>query len=96
MMKFCYPADFDYELINDVVVIYDLDQGNCTVTTDIQGVLKIIKNDIPDLTNKRLIYQDSEKIFDEIIINAQGRFVMFRSINERQRDEALNKINKAA
>ena len=91
MKRFAYPADYDYEMINDTVVIYDLDQGNATVTNDVEYVLETIKQEVPDLGSKKVIYQDSEKTFDGIKVNEQGRFIGFYSINEKKLENALAK-----
>ena len=91
MKRFAYPADYDYEIINDIVVIYDLDQGNASVTNDVEYVLETIKKKVPDLGSKKVIYQDSEKTFDGIKVNEQGCFIGFYSINEKKLENALVK-----
>lgn len=91
MKTFTHPADYDYEIINNTLVIYDLDQGNASVTNDISYVLETIQKDVHDLANKKIIYQDSEKTFDGIKVNGQGQFAGFYSINERKLENALAK-----
>lgn len=92
-MKKQYPADFSYNVINDVVVIYDLDSGNCCVTNDIENVLARIQEEIPNLGEKKVIYRDSDKIFDGVEVDKLGRFVRFYSLNKTTLEEALEKLN---
>ena len=87
-----YHADFDYEVVNDVVAIYDLDLGNNSVTNDIQCILEILKGGIENLAQKKVIYRDSMGIFDEVVINENATFMGFRSINETTLDKAITKL----
>ena len=93
MKTYTYPADYDVKIINDVVVIYDLDQGNASVTNDIRNVLSSIHQNLTDLTKKKIIYRDSEKIFDGIKINENAKFSYFYPIREKELNQALIKIN---
>ena len=65
---------FDYEVIGDVVVIWDLDHGGRSVTNDIQRILVLISEDM-DLQGKTVIYRDSQKVLDGI----QHRKGIFKS-----------------
>lgn len=84
-------ADFEYEIINNVVVVFDLDTG-CSVTNDVNNVLAKIKLTVPDLGKMKVIYRDSQGIFDEIKIDASGSFIGFSSINENTVTSALKKL----
>lgn len=94
-MTFAYHADFDYEVINHVVIIYDLNQGNRSVTNDMEYVLSSLKSTVRDLGQRKIIYQDSEKMFDEVVVNAQGEFKAFLAIQETERDKALTRLFQA-
>jgi hypothetical protein len=85
----CYTC----ELVSDVIVIEDLDRGGKSVTNDADEIVHDLAENGFDLSCYRVIYKDSMGIFDEIVIRA-GRFVGFRSINERTRDAALAKIRR--
>ena len=88
-------ANFDYEVIENTIVIYDLDSGNMSVTNDVRNVLAKLKNNIPDLGHKKVIYCDSQQIFDEIVVDENGRFKDFRSIHERTLNKALLKLKSS-
>ncbi|NNM59280.1 MAG: hypothetical protein HKM04_05645 [Legionellales bacterium] len=87
-------ADFDFELVNDVVVIYDHDNGNISVTNDIDFVLASIRDDIPNLANKPVIYQDSDGRFDRVFVDASGHFAGFCAIGEKILEKALAKLGR--
>lgn len=46
-------ADYEYQVIGNVVVIIDLNQGGRSVTNDIENVLDSIGKDV-DLADKKL------------------------------------------
>lgn len=94
-MRFIHHADFDYYMIDDVIVVYDLDQGNCSVTNDVDHVLETLKNAIPDITSKKIVYRDSMGIFDEIVVDHLARFVAFRSINEKNLEKVFIKLHRS-
>ena len=87
-----YHADFDYEVVNDVVAFFDLDLGNNSVTNDIHYTLEILKSRVDNLAQKKIIYRDSMGIFDEVVINENGAFMGFCSINETTLDKAITKL----
>lgn len=84
-------SDFDYELVEDVVVIYDCDQGGRSVTNDIQSVLNAINAELGGIGFRPVIYRDSTKTFDGV--NHDGaRFTGFYSVNETVLEAALSKV----
>lgn len=80
-------ADFRFEVIAGVVVIYDLNQGGRSVTNDVENVLRVIGESVP-LEGKKIIYQDSSGIFDGINLTGQR----FYSVNKKTLGEALKAI----
>lgn len=88
---FATAADFTWEIRNGVVCIVDLDSG-ASVTNDVDNVLARISADGVDLRAHPVIYRDSMGIWDEIVVNADGSFTGFLSINERNPDAAIAKI----
>ena len=92
MKTYTYPADYNVKIINDVVVIYDLDKGNASITHDINNVLSSIHQNIADLTKKKIIYRDSDKIFDGIKADENAQFSYFYPIREKELNQALIKI----
>lgn len=68
----------DWELIeikNNIIFIRDLDLGNKSLTNDAERVARIFQHSHP---NHRLVYQDSEGDWCEIILhNDQARFIPY-------------------
>ena len=85
-------SDFDYEVIENVIVIYDLDHGGRSVTNNIQAVLDIVSSEV-SLHGKKIIYRDSQKVFDGIN-HYKGAFQSFYSVNETVLEKALTKVNQ--
>jgi uncharacterized protein YbaR (Trm112 family) len=83
-------AEFSYTIKQGVVCIVDHDNGK-SVTNDIHAVLDDIAADGVDLGVHRVIYCDSHRIWDEVVLTS-GRFSTFKSINERELGAALAKI----
>ncbi|MFK5893921.1 MAG: DUF6011 domain-containing protein [Pseudomonadota bacterium] len=86
-------ADFEYQMLNDVVVIYDLNLGGRSVTNDVHNVLESIEKDIGDFKGKRIIYRDSHGVFDGITISG-GEFYNFYTLNVKTLDAAMKKLNR--
>lgn len=82
-------ADYDYQVIGNVVVIVDLNQGGRSVTNDIDNVLASIGKDV-DLADKKIIYQDSCGVFDGVTLDAKR----FYPINKRTLQEAMKFIGE--
>jgi len=87
-------AIFDYQILNDVVVIFDLNLGANSVTDDIVSVLESIVKDIGDFNGKRIIYRDSCGRFDGVAITNTGHFFSFFTLNERTLAAAMKKLNR--
>lgn len=89
-------ADFDWTLVNceflqeehPIIVIIDLDQGNRTVTNDVENVLDQIRGNIPRpyrLGKLPIIYRDTSGDWDQILVDEEGRFLEFDAL-PRNRD----------
>lgn len=91
---FSSTADYTYELHGNVVCIIDHDNG-MSVTNDIERVLADIKGEGVPLGSYRVIYRDTMGVWDEVVLNDDGTFRAFKSINEQQFDAALAKVQTA-
>lgn len=90
------PAVFTYSVVGDVVVIYDSCNGGKTVTNDVDCVLETITAELGCLAGKRVIYRDTDGIFDGIRINEAGRFAGFIGIRTDNEDAAVGNSWQAA
>lgn len=86
-------ADFEFEVVNGVLCIVDLNLGNASVTNDIENVLRDIKRysqRIFPITVEHVIYRDSDGTWDLVVFGKQtGNFIGFESINEKNQHEAI-------
>lgn len=89
---FLAGADFESEVVGDIITLIDLDQGGATVTNAVESVIADLRYQRFDLTMP-VIYRDTRGIWDEIVLQ-DGRFVGFRSIGAKTRCEALEMIAK--
>ena len=94
--RFSHPAEYSVKVINNTVVITDLDQDGTSVTNDIINVIDDIHANHTDLTQKKVIYRDSDKVFDGVAVNAHGKFDYFYPIRETDLNKALSKVNEIA
>lgn len=84
-------AHFNYELVDDVVVIYDCDTGSHGITNDIQNVLSAVDEELRGIGYRRVIYRDSTQTFDGVDHIGQ-RFTGFYPLNETVLEAALSKV----
>jgi hypothetical protein len=97
-------ANFSFSMNHDVIIILDLDEGNRSVTNDIEFVLwSIIENYETlfkrkgfNLTNFKIIYKDSLGIFDLVLLKENGEFDTFKSLNETDINAAIKRISDVA
>ncbi len=94
--RFSHPAQYDIKVINNTVVITDLDKDGTSVTNDIINVIDDIHASHTDLTQKKVIYRDSDKMFDGVAVNPKGQFDYFYPIRETDLNKALSKVNEIA
>lgn len=84
-------SDFQYEIIEDVLVIFDCDLGERSVTNDIQNVLSAVDAEIGGIGHRPVIYRDSTKTFDGVYHDGD-RFAGFYAVNETVLEAALSKV----
>lgn len=82
-------ADFHWSIEDGVVVIIDLDQGNCSVTNCAEDVIAEIARELPDLYTYPVIYLDSMDNWDGIRVTDDNRFGGFHSIGMTNRYSAI-------
>lgn len=92
-------AEFAVAIYNEtdpaVLVIEDLNLGSMSVTNDIESVILRCGQQV-DLEGKRVIYKDSDGVYDEVLIEA-GAFRGFRSLgNTRDVLAALRAVTSKA
>lgn len=88
-------ADFDFDIAARVLVIYDLNMGNKSVTNDIENVLAEIFDQIDELQPiDAVIYRDSEGIFDQVILGEGRTFKRFAPLVETEVLKAIAKVRK--
>lgn len=90
MWELLAGADYESELVGDVLCLVDLDKGGPSVTNAVESVIADLRYQNFDLS-KPVIYRDTRGIWDEIVVQ-DGKFAGFRSINVRSRCEALQII----
>ena len=84
-------ADFRYSIFGNVISIVDLNQGNRSVTNDIEGVLRKIEyyHQAP-ITGFKIMYRDSEGIWDGI--KWDGNWALFFALGEKEEAPARQKL----
>lgn len=95
---FAGRADYEYGMMDGVLYIKDRG-GMKSVTNDMENVLKDILDDIGStLLDYRIMYRDSNKIWDGVriskITEAGTIRCQFYSLNERDMDKAFDKLMK--
>lgn len=84
-------ADYHYLLLGpDVLIIFDQDLGNRSVTNDIEAVLAGIAREqgLDSLRGHRVAYRDSDGLWTQVGLNKQGFFERFFSFGKRVTDDA--------
>jgi len=76
-------CNYTYLTINDLIVIVDLNLGNRSVTNDIENVIKEISINLL-LSDKIIVYRDSNGLYDQVLLNPRGLFERFKPITERR------------
>jgi hypothetical protein len=86
-------ADFTYSIQRHVISITDLNLGNRSVTNDIEYVLQQIEYyHQSSITSNRIMYRDSDGIWDGIHWN--GQQVSFFPLREKDEGAAREKLLK--
>ena len=83
-------ADYTYTVKGSVIAIIDLDQGNKSVTNDIENVLDDIRGEIGDLAGYAVIYRDSMGRWDGVRLI--GSSIEFYALNETDGERAAARL----
>jgi hypothetical protein len=84
-------ADFTYTIHGGVIAIVDLDLGNCSVTNDVENVLRKIEHfHQGSIVGFRIMYRDSAGIWDGIDWN--GQLASFFALRETEEVKARKKL----
>lgn len=84
-------SKFNWGTKDDVLWIVDLDEG-LSVTNDMGNVLSSIQEELGDLSNHKIIYQDSMGIWDQVILNGSTKNVSFKALTEKTLEGAISKV----
>ena len=90
-------ADFDYDVLNNekILLIYDLDQGNVSVTNDIQTVVQFIAHEEGlNLSDYKIAYKDSMDRFDAVIVDKNTGKCTFSPLRTTTREETITRLTK--
>jgi len=83
-------ADYSYTVEHGVICVIDNDNGK-SVTNDAEGVIADLAAAGVDLAHTPVIYRDTLGVWDQLLV-ANGQFAAFKSINERDKDDAIATI----
>jgi hypothetical protein len=77
-----------------VVLIDQSRLGGRSITNAAEEVIAQVSRLVPDLAKRRVIYRDSDGVFDELLLDAHGRFAGFGAIRARTEQGAIDDIAK--
>lgn len=82
---------FDLSPDHEFLIIVDLDifKEGISVTLDIHNVLKSIADRGYNLHKYKIIYVDSNAIYDAVLVNKNNTFKAFAPIGEVQKEKAM-------
>ena len=84
-------ADFTYSIQGKVIAIVDLDLGNCSVTNEIENVLRKIEHyHQASIAGFKIMYRDSQKTWDGVWWD--GKRALFFPIRETDENSARKKL----
>lgn len=86
-------SEYSYTIENGVVCIVDHDTGR-SVTNDARDVIDDLTRKDIDVNAMPVIYRDSQGIWDQLTV-VNSRFASFKSINEREKADAIAKAKAA-
>jgi hypothetical protein len=89
-------AIFIWDIRDDVIVIYDLhneENSSMSVTNDIENVIAVVNADIGGIGEQKVIYRDTELMYDEVIIK-NNEFFKFNSLHEHSYLKAIKKVKE--
>lgn len=91
-----FKSDYEWNFIDDILFIEDLNLGGMPVTNNIESILSVLRDKIGEkITDAKIIYRDSEGIWNGVIPEwtvggCSG--VRFYYIGETYLEKAINKI----
>jgi hypothetical protein len=89
-------CDYSFLLDNDILLITDLNCGRTEVMHDIENVIEAIKFDLNAVDKNILDYiiicQDTESMFDGIVLNSRGEFSSPYPLGTDDYEEAKTKM----
>lgn len=100
--SFGAAADFDYKVIDGVLVIEDLNQGSKSVTNDAESVVQTIYDEFLrrfEAFPKVIVYRDSDGMYDGMSVKFAGSHVervAFYAIQTTNRSSAIEKAKVMA
>lgn len=84
-------ANYTWRFKNGVVRIIDANLGAPSVTNDIEAILDDIRVQ-GRIAGAKVVYQDSTGIWDQIIVDANGRFRDIKVLGARSEREAVLRV----
>lgn len=88
---FAMRSKYSIASVGNVLIIYDR-LGIKTVTNDIDNVLSEVKESYGNLDAYKIMYRDSQGVFDGVVTRA-SKFTSFFSIGETDERAALAKLH---
>ena len=81
---------YTFETIDDnLIIIYDLNNGGMSVTNDIENVIAELKSNLGNICESVIVYQDSDGFFDGIALKEDGSFSHFYSLSTSNKLQAI-------
>jgi len=90
-----FRSDYTFEIIADIICIIDNNTGQKSVTNDIENVLSDIQKTGINIEEHKIIYRDSEEIWDGIeLTNTNPIEISFYNIGETNVDNAIFRVQE--
>lgn len=88
-----FRADFFYEIINGVLVLFDRDCGSTSLTNDMERALLAVSAELGERMPAVVIYRDSMGRYDRVR-HRNGVFGRFEPIGAESLSEALARLEE--
>lgn len=90
-----FRADYNFEIIADIICIIDENAGGKSVTNDIENVLDDIQKSGINIEEHKIIYRDSEGFWDGITLHKVDPIeISFFNIGEKNIDNAIFRVQE--
>lgn len=66
--------------------------GGKTITNEPEAVIEKVGRFVPDLSKRRVLYADSDGVWDELLLDGRGRFRDYGLIRARTVDGAIEHV----